>query len=91
MRSEASQAERRNLSNLSNNGHAPAADAAAVVGNEPGIQAAQWDQGLHMEALANLAHELRSPVQALLGYLDILRDEMAEASAATATSKSSNE
>ena len=32
-----------------------------------------------MEALANLAHELRSPVQALLGYLDILRDEMAEA------------
>ena len=32
-----------------------------------------------MEALANLAHELRSPVQALLGYLDILRDEMTEA------------
>jgi signal transduction histidine kinase len=29
-----------------------------------------------MEALANLAHELRSPVQAILGYLDILRDEM---------------
>ncbi len=32
-----------------------------------------------MEALANLAHELRSPVQALLGYLDILRDELSEA------------
>jgi len=32
-----------------------------------------------MEALANLAHELRSPVQAILGYLDILRDEMSEA------------
>ncbi len=31
-----------------------------------------------MEALANLAHELRSPVQALLGYLDILRDELSE-------------
>ncbi len=31
-----------------------------------------------MEALANLAHELRSPVQALLGYLDILRDEVGE-------------
>ena len=31
-----------------------------------------------MEALANLAHELRSPVQALLGYLDILRDEIGE-------------
>jgi len=32
-----------------------------------------------MEALANLAHELRSPVQAILGYLDILRDEVSEA------------
>ena len=31
-----------------------------------------------MEALANLAHELRSPVQAILGYLDILRDELSE-------------
>ncbi len=39
----------------------------------------QWEQGVHMEALANLAHELRSPVQAILGYLDILRDEMSEA------------
>ena len=29
-----------------------------------------------MESLANLAHELRSPVQAFLGYLDILRDEL---------------
>ena len=42
------------------------------------MQAAQWDQGLHMEALANLAHELRSPVQAILGYLDILRDELSK-------------
>ena len=32
-----------------------------------------------MEALANLAHELRSPVQAILGYLDILRDELSGA------------
>ena len=31
-----------------------------------------------MEALANLAHELRSPVQALLGYLDMLREELGE-------------
>jgi len=31
-----------------------------------------------MEALANLAHELRSPVQVILGYLDILRDELSE-------------
>ena len=29
-----------------------------------------------MEALANLAHELRTPVQVMLGYLDILRGEM---------------
>ncbi len=31
------------------------------------------------ESLANLAHELRTPVQVLLGYLDILRDEAAVA------------
>ncbi len=31
-----------------------------------------------MEALANLAHELRSPLQAILGYLDILREEASE-------------
>ena len=69
------------MSNLSNNGHPPTTNVAAVVGNRlpSAIPAAQWDQGLHMEALANLAHELRSPVQALLGYLDILRDEMTEA------------
>jgi two-component system, sensor histidine kinase and response regulator len=42
------------------------------------MRAAQWDQGVHMETLANLAHELRSPVQAILGYLDILRDELGE-------------
>ncbi len=37
-----------------------------------------WEHGVHLEALANLAYELRSPVQALLGYLDILRDELGE-------------
>jgi signal transduction histidine kinase len=42
------------------------------------LPAGQWEQGVHMEALANLAHELRSPVQAILGYLDILRGEMSE-------------
>ena len=41
--------------------------------------AGNWEQGVHMEALANLAHELRSPVQALLGYVDILRDELSAA------------
>jgi signal transduction histidine kinase len=38
----------------------------------------QWAEGMRMEALANLAHELRTPLQVLLGYLDILRDEWAE-------------
>jgi signal transduction histidine kinase len=33
-----------------------------------------WGNGVHLESLANLAHELRNPVQVLLGYLDILRD-----------------
>jgi signal transduction histidine kinase len=42
------------------------------------MPAVEWEQGVHMEALANLAHELRSPVQAILGYLDILRDEVSE-------------
>jgi signal transduction histidine kinase len=31
-----------------------------------------WSHGVHFESLANLAHELRTPVQVLLGYLDIL-------------------
>jgi len=38
----------------------------------------QWAQGMRLEVLANLAHELRTPLQVLLGYLDILRDEWAE-------------
>lgn len=32
-----------------------------------------------MEALANLAHELRTPIQVLLGYLEILREELSDA------------
>ena len=38
-------------------------------------QCADWSGGIHFESLANLAHELRTPVQVLLGYLDILRDD----------------
>src|SRR5512143_1985392 len=34
-----------------------------------------WRKGLRLEAFANLAHELRTPVQVLLGYVDILRDD----------------
>ena len=69
------------MSNLSDNGHAPAAavESAAGEGIRSTMQAGQWEQGLHMEALANLAHELRSPLQAILGYLDILRDEVSAA------------
>jgi signal transduction histidine kinase len=38
----------------------------------------QWAEGMRLEVLANLAHELRTPLQVLLGYNDILRDEWAE-------------
>ena len=37
--------------------------------------ASAWSCGLKAEALGNLAHELRTPIQVLIGYLDILRDE----------------
>jgi len=33
----------------------------------------RWMGALHYDYLANLAHELRTPVQVLLGYLDMLR------------------
>lgn len=34
-----------------------------------------WASGMRLEALGNVAHELRTPLQVLLGYMDILRDE----------------
>ena len=42
-----------------------------------------WSDGVRFESLANLAHELRTPVQVLLGYLDILRDDRGDASRPT--------
>jgi signal transduction histidine kinase len=38
-----------------------------------------WSSRGQLESLANLAHELRTPVQVLLGYLDILRDDRSAA------------
>ncbi len=46
-----------------------------------------WSDGAHFESLANLAHELRTPVQVLLGYLDILRDDRADARDPSAASE----
>ena len=48
-----------------------AADGNSVAGAD------SWRQGMRLEAIANLAHELRTPVQVLLGYVDILRDDHA--------------
>lgn len=36
-----------------------------------------WQGGARLEPLANLAHELRTPLQVMLGYVDILREEWA--------------
>jgi len=45
---------------------------------------AGWSGGVHLESLANFAHELRTPVQVLLGYLDILRGERVDAASTLA-------
>jgi signal transduction histidine kinase len=75
---ESERVGKRQLSHRSNNSHAPIATVARAARGaiRSKKQAVQWEQGLHLEALANLAHELRSPMQAVLGYLDILRDEL---------------
>jgi signal transduction histidine kinase len=47
--------------------------AGRVATNSP-----NWNQGARLGELANLAHELRAPIQVLLGYIDILREDLAE-------------
>jgi signal transduction histidine kinase len=46
--------------------------------NESKSPLRQWAESMRLEVMSNLAHELRTPLQVLLGYLDILRDEWAE-------------
>jgi signal transduction histidine kinase len=37
-----------------------------------------WNDNLTFEALGNLAHELRTPIQALMGRIEMLQDEYAD-------------
>jgi len=37
-----------------------------------------WSEGLTFEALGNLAHELRTPIQALMGRLEMLQEEYSD-------------
>ncbi len=46
---------------------------------EAGAVARRWAGGVRLESMANLAHELRTPVHVLLGYLDLLRQEWSDA------------
>jgi signal transduction histidine kinase len=62
--------------------HSPIDEHASFVRPVPVAEIApafskSWRQGLRLEAVANLAHELRTPIQVLLGYVDILRDDYA--------------
>lgn len=45
---------------------------SADAGGEAG---ASWNSGARLEVIANMAHELRTPIQVVMGYLEILRDE----------------
>ena len=59
---------------FSNRGSAP----ASGISDQRRVTPDRWNDGVHLEALANLAHELRTPVQVLLGYLEMLRDDVAD-------------
>lgn len=49
---------------------------------QPVSAIAAWSSGLDAETLANLAHELRTPIQVITGLVEILRDECSEELAA---------
>ena len=58
--------------------HEPTRDLGSDTPGRPlsdSSSASSWSSGIRLEALGNLAHELRTPIQVLIGYLDILRDE----------------
>jgi two-component system, sensor histidine kinase len=44
----------------------------------PGTALTAWSNNLTFEALGNLAHELRTPIQALMGRLEMLQEEYAD-------------
>jgi signal transduction histidine kinase len=44
----------------------------------PGTALTAWSDSLTFEALGNLAHELRTPIQALMGRLEMLQEEYAD-------------
>lgn len=44
----------------------------------PGRALTAWSDNLTCEALSNLAHELRTPIQALMGRLEILQNDYAD-------------
>jgi two-component system sensor histidine kinase BarA len=54
----------------------PGSKPEVITESKGGLR--RWAEGMRLEVLANLPHELRTPLQVLVGYLDILRDEWAE-------------
>ncbi|HKV53853.1 MAG TPA: HAMP domain-containing sensor histidine kinase [Candidatus Binataceae bacterium] len=53
----------------------PVSVSRSTISNEPESPALAWGKGVRLESLGNLAHELRAPLQVLLGYFDILRED----------------
>lgn len=64
------------MANRFSSGDDPESKRAATTESKGLLR--RWTESMRLEALANLAHELRTPLQVLLGFLDILRDEWAD-------------